>query len=63
MRGPDSDISSLKSFKKLSNYVKVDDFTDISALEGFTLESYIATKEKKSAFQNIPNLANCVLDC
>ena len=36
----------LKSFKKLSNYVKVDDFTDISALEGFTLESYVATKEK-----------------
>ena len=46
MRGPDSDISSLKSFKKLSNYVKVDDFTDISALGGFTLESYVATKEK-----------------
>ena len=46
MRGADSDISLLKSFKKLTHYDKVDDFTDISALEGFTLESYVATKEK-----------------
>ena len=42
MRGPDNDVIVLKSFKNLSNYVKVDDFTDISALEGFTLEICIA---------------------
>ncbi|CAH3164571.1 unnamed protein product [Porites lobata] len=30
----------------LSYCVRVDDFTDISALQGFTLESYVATKEK-----------------
>jgi len=36
----------LKSFKNSSTHVKFDDFTDISALKGFTLESYDATKEK-----------------
>ena len=36
----------LKSFKNLSNFVKVDDFTEISALEGFTLQSYVSAKEK-----------------
>ena len=46
MRGPDSDVILLTSFKDLSYCVRVDDFTDISALQGFTLESYVATKEK-----------------
>ena len=46
LRGPDSDVILLKSFKDLSSCVRVDDFTDISALQGFTLESYVATKEK-----------------
>ena len=46
MREPDSDIILLKSFKDFSSCVRVDDFTDISALQGFTLESYVATKEK-----------------
>ena len=46
LRGPDSDVILLKSFKDLSSCVRVDDFTDISALQGFTLESYIVTKEK-----------------
>ena len=39
LRGPDSDVILLKSFKDLSSCVRVDDFTDISALQGFTLES------------------------
>lgn len=35
----------LKSFKNLSNYIQVDDVTDVSRLEGFTLDKYILTKE------------------
>lgn len=62
LRGPDSDVILLKSFKDLSSCVRVDDFTDISALQGFTLESYVARKEKY-ALQNVPNFVNCVLDC
>lgn len=31
----------------MSTCIKVDDFTDVSALRGFTLESYVVTKEKE----------------
>lgn len=41
----ENDILRLKSFKNLSNYVQVDDVTDVSRLEGFTLDKYILTKE------------------
>ena len=47
MRGPcENDIMRLKSFQNLSNYNKVDDFTDVSRLDSFTLDMYILTKEK-----------------
>lgn len=41
----ENDILRLKSFKNLSNYIQVDDVTDVSRLEGFTLDKYILTKE------------------
>lgn len=41
----ENDILRLKSFKSLSNYIQVDDVTDVSRLEGFTLDKYILTKE------------------
>ena len=41
----ENDILWLKSFKNLSNYIQVDDVTDVSRLEGFTLDKYILTKE------------------
>ena len=59
MRGLDSDVILLKSFKNLSNYFKVDDFTDISALEGFTLESYVATKEKICIVEHTQPCKSC----
>lgn len=46
LRGLDEDIQQLRCFKTLSNYKKVDDYTDVSSLQGFTLEQYIATREK-----------------
>ena len=46
MRGPcENDIVSLKSFQDLSHYIKLDDFTDVSRLDGFSLDMYIVTKE------------------
>ena len=41
----ENDIVRLKSFKNVSNYIQVDDVTDVSRLEGFTLDKYIVTKE------------------
>lgn len=41
----ENDILRLKSFKNLSDYIQVDDVTDVSRLEGFTLDKYILTKE------------------
>ena len=41
----ENDIVRLKSFKNLSNYIQVDDVTDVSRLEGFTLDKYIVTKK------------------
>lgn len=41
----ENDILRLKSFKNLSNYIQVDDVTDVSRLEGFTLDKYILIKE------------------
>lgn len=47
MRGPcENDIVWLKSFQNLSHYIKLDDFTDVSKLDGFSLDMYIVTKEK-----------------
>ena len=47
MRGPcDHDIMRLKRFQNLSDYIKVDNFTDVSRLDSFTLDMYILTKEK-----------------
>ena len=46
MRGHDDDLYLLTSFKNLSSYIKVDNFTNISALAGFTLKSLFVTKEK-----------------
>ena len=46
-RGPcENDIKCLKSFQNLLNYIKIDNFTDVSRLDGFTLDMYILTKEK-----------------
>ena len=39
VRVHDDDITLLKSFKTLSNYIKVDNYTDVSSLEGFTLQN------------------------
>ena len=36
----------MKSYQNLSNYIKLDNFTDVSRLDGFTLDMYILTKEK-----------------
>lgn len=46
-RGPcENDMKCLKSFQNLLNYIKIDNFTDVSRLDGFTLDMYILTKEK-----------------
>lgn len=59
MRGLDNDILLLKSQKDLSKYKHVDDFTDVSRLEGFTLEKYIVTREKLCEAEHAPHCTLC----
>ena len=35
-----------KIIKTYRDYIKLDNFTDVSRLDGFTLDMYILTKEK-----------------
>lgn len=60
-RGPsENDIMCLKSFQNLSNYIKLDNFTDVSRLDGFTLDMYILTKEKISCKEHKQPCSDCI---
>ena len=53
------DIQFFKKQKQLSKYLHVDDYTDVSKLEGFTLEKYIFVREKLCETEHAPNCTTC----
>ena len=50
---------SLKNQKKLSLYKKVDDYMDVSTLEGFTLNKYITTRQKLCEAEHVQHCTLC----
>ena len=59
LRGLIDDVQLLKNQRNLSKYIHVDNFTDVSKLEGFTLEKYIVTFKKLCKTEHAPSCTTC----